>query len=121
MLPQGRPYHRELMSSREEPRFLRIATLAEIHEGEMRAYDLPAGRVTVANLGAEVRAFGDDCTHAGCSLSEGELADEDTVVCAECGSAFDLRTGEPVVGPAEDPISLFPARVEEGWVEVALG
>jgi nitrite reductase/ring-hydroxylating ferredoxin subunit len=108
------------MSERNGPEYRRVGTLAEIHEGEMRAYDLPAGRVTVANLGPEVRAFADDCTHAGCSLSEGELADEDTVVCAECGSSFDLRTGEPVVGPAEDPIHLYPARVEEGWIEVAL-
>jgi len=105
----------------EEPRFQRIGTLAEIHEGEIRAYGLVAGRVAVANLGPEVRAFGDDCPHAGCSLSEGELADEDTVVCGECGSAFDLRTGEPVTGPAEDPIHLYAARVEEGWIEVAVG
>ena len=109
------------MDEREEPPFRRLGTLAEIHEGEMRAYDLPVGRVAVANLGPEVRAFGDDCTHEGSSLSEGELADEDTVVCAECGSSFDLRTGEPVAGPAEDPISLYAARVEDGWVEVALG
>jgi nitrite reductase/ring-hydroxylating ferredoxin subunit len=108
------------MAKGEGPDFRRVGTLAEIHEGEMRAYDLPAGRVTVANLGPEVRAFADDCTHAGCSLSEGELADEDTVVCADCGSSFDLRTGEPVAGPAEDPIHLYPARVEEGWIEVAL-
>jgi 3-phenylpropionate/trans-cinnamate dioxygenase ferredoxin subunit len=121
MLPHATPYHPEVMNGREEPRFQRIGTLAEIHEGEMRAYDLTAGRVGVANLGSELRAFGDDCTHEGSSLSEGELADEDTVVCPECGSSFDLRTGEPVTGPAEDPIVLYPARVEEGWVEVALG
>jgi len=109
------------MAEREEPKFQRVGTLAEIHEGDIRAYDLPAGRIAVANLGPEVKAFGDDCTHAGCSLSEGELADEDTVVCAECSSSFDLRTGEPVTGPAEDPIPLYPARVEDGWIEVAFG
>ena len=108
------------MEEQHEPSFRRVATLAETHEGEMRAYDLTGGRVAVANLGAEVRAFADDCTQEGFSLSEGELADEDTVVCAECGSSFDLRTGEPVGGPAEDPIALYAARVEDGWVEVAL-
>jgi 3-phenylpropionate/trans-cinnamate dioxygenase ferredoxin subunit len=87
----------------------------------MRAYDLPAGRIAVANVGPEVRAFTDDCPEGGCSLSEGELADEDTVVCAVDGSAFDLRTGEPVSGPAEDPIAVYPARVRDGWLEVALG
>jgi len=26
-----------------------------------------------------------------------------------------------VAGPAEDPIPLYPARVAEGWIEVAHG
>ena len=33
--------------------FVRVGALAEIPEGEMRAYDLPAGRVTVAHVEAE--------------------------------------------------------------------
>jgi 3-phenylpropionate/trans-cinnamate dioxygenase ferredoxin subunit len=101
--------------------YTRVGTSAELPEGEIRAYDLPQGRVAVANVGPEIRAFGDDCPEAGCSLADGELADEDTVVCASDGSAFDLRTGEPVTGPAEDAIAVYPARVREGWLEVALG
>jgi 3-phenylpropionate/trans-cinnamate dioxygenase ferredoxin subunit len=109
------------MTSETELEFTRVGTAAELPEGEIRAYDLPQGRVAVANVGPEIRAFGDDCPEAGCSLAEGELEDEDTVVCASDGSCFDLRTGEPVTGPAEDPIPVYPARVREGWLEVALG
>lgn len=106
---------------REEQRFVRIGTLAEIPDGEMRAYDLPGTRVAVANLSAEIRAFADECPHAGCSLAEGELTDDGTVVCAEDGSELDLETGEPVRGPAVDPVAIHRARVEDGWVEVAVG
>jgi len=109
------------MSGDEGPEYRRVGTAAELPEGEVRAYDLPTGRVALANVGPEIRAFGDDCPEGGCSLADGELADEDTVVCASDGSSFDLRTGEPVAGPAEDPIPVFPARVREGWLEVALG
>ena len=94
--------------------FIRVAALAEVPDGELRAYELPAGRVAVAHMENEVFAFGDECTHAGCSLSEGELdEDEDTVVCPCHGSAFDVRTGEPLRGPAVDPVPLYHARLED--------
>ena len=99
--------------------FIMVGTLAEIPEGELRAYDLPAGRVAVAHVENELFAMGDECTHEGCALSEGEIDDQrDTVVCPCHASEFDLRTGEPIEGPAEDPVPLFAVRVEEGWVEV---
>ena len=99
--------------------YQRVASLAEVPEGELRAYDLPTGRVAVAHVENDLFAFGDECTHEGCSLAEGELgADEDTVVCPCHGSQFDLRTGEPVEGPAEDPVPVFTVRVTDDWIEV---
>jgi 3-phenylpropionate/trans-cinnamate dioxygenase ferredoxin subunit len=102
-----------------EEGFARIAALAEVPDGELRAYDLPAGRVAVGHIENELFAFADECTHEGCSLSEGELDEEaDTVVCPCHGSAFDLRSGEPVEGPAEDPVPVYQVRVLDGWIEV---
>ncbi len=102
-----------------EDGFLRVASIAEIPRGEIRAFDLATGRVALAHVENELFAFGDECTHAGCSLAEGRLDEgEDTVVCPCHGSAFDLRTGEPIAGPAEDPVPVFPVRVSEGWVEL---
>jgi len=99
--------------------YVRVGSLAEVPEGELRAYELPGGRVAVAHMENEVFALGDECTHEGCSLSEGELDEAaDTVVCPCHGSAFDLRTGEPLRGPAVDPAPVFHIRVEGGWVEV---
>ncbi len=99
--------------------FQRIASLAEVPEGELRAYDLVVGRVAVAHVENDLFAFGDECTHEGCSLAEGELGEkEDTVVCPCHGSEFDLATGEPVEGPAEDPVPVYAVREKEGWVEL---
>jgi 3-phenylpropionate/trans-cinnamate dioxygenase ferredoxin subunit len=99
--------------------FRRVASVAEVPEGELRAYDLPTGRVAVAHVENDLFAFGDECTHEGCSLSEGQLGgNEDTVVCPCHGSEFDLRTGEPTQGPAEDPVQVFPVRVDDGWIEI---
>lgn len=99
--------------------FTRVGALAEVPEGELRAYELPAGRVAVAHLENDLFALGDECTHEGCSLSDGEIDEAaDTIVCPCHGSAFDLRDGEPVEGPAEDPVPVFAVRVVDGWIEV---
>lgn len=103
----------------EENGFQRIAALAEVPEGELRAYDLPVGRVAVVHVEQELFAVGDECPHDLGSLAEGELgADEDSVVCAGDGSEFDLRTGEPLEGPAIDPVPVFRVRERDGWIEI---
>ena len=100
--------------------FVRVAALAEIPEGEIRAFDLPTGRVAVAHVEARLFAFADECTHAGCALSEGEFDDRRaTIECASDGSIFDAETGEPLEGPARDPVIVHRARLVDGWVEVA--
>ncbi|HEX7247618.1 MAG TPA: Rieske 2Fe-2S domain-containing protein [Actinomycetota bacterium] len=100
--------------------FVRVGALVEIPEGEMRAYDTPSGRVTVAHVEAHLYAFGDECTHQGCSLAEGEIDDRAATVECPChGSVFDVENGEPIEGPAADALPVFLAREIDGWVEVA--
>jgi nitrite reductase/ring-hydroxylating ferredoxin subunit len=77
--------------------FVRIAAVVEVPEGEIRG----------------------ECPGDGCSLSDGELDElADAVVCPCDGTAFDLRTGEPVTGPTGDRVTLYQVRVVEDWIEV---
>jgi 3-phenylpropionate/trans-cinnamate dioxygenase ferredoxin subunit len=100
--------------------FVRVGTLAEIPEGEMRAYDVEWGRVAIAHVEHRVFAFADECSHQGCPLSEGAFDDRTAQVTCMCHeSVFDVETGEPIDGPAADPIAVYPAREVDGWVEVA--
>lgn len=100
--------------------FVRVAPFAEISEGEMRAYDLPWGRVAVTHVEHRVFAFGDECTGSGCALSEGGFDDRSAeVTCGSCESVFDAETGEPLAGPATDPLPTFQARVVDGWMELS--
>ena len=82
--------------------FVRVGAFGEIPEGDVRAFDTPWGRVAVTHVEAHVYAFGDECTHQGCSLSEAGTFDDRaaTVECHCHGSVFDVERGEPLEGPA---------------------
>jgi 3-phenylpropionate/trans-cinnamate dioxygenase ferredoxin subunit len=99
--------------------FVRVASLAEIPAGEVRAFELPSGRVAVAHVDHRVFAVSDGCTHAGCPVSEGAVsADEVSVRCSCNDCVFDLENGEPLDGSATDPLPVYPVRLDDGWVEV---
>lgn len=99
--------------------WVRVGALAEVAEGEIRGYELGWGRVVVAHAPGGVFALGDECPGDGCALSEGRLTDGGELACSCDGSRFDVETGEPVGGPAEDLLATFPVRVLDGWIEVA--
>ena len=65
----------------------------------------------------EVHAVGDTCTHAEVSLSEGEV-EGCAIECWLHGSAFDLRTGQPLSLPAIRPVPVFPVTIDGGDVLV---
>jgi len=100
---------------------VRVGALAEIPEGEVRAFDIPTGRVAVAHVEHRLFAFADVCTHAGCALSEGAFDDRAaTITCSVDESVFDVEAGEPIAGPAQDVLPVHHAREVDGWVEVSV-
>jgi nitrite reductase/ring-hydroxylating ferredoxin subunit len=58
------------------------------------------------------------CSHAGCTFdADGEI-DGTAVICNCHGSEFDLRTGQVLAPPADEPLASHPTRVASGRVEV---
>ena len=77
----------------------------------MRAFNAGGTKVTVAHVGGQLYAFDDTCTHQGCSLATGDL-DGTTVTCPCHGSEFDVRTGEVLEGPAEEPVASWIVEID---------
>lgn len=99
--------------------FVRVASLAEVPEGELRSYESPAGRIAIVHVEQELFALADECPADGASLAEGELGrTEDSVICPDDGSEFDVRTGEPLEGPAVDRVVVYVVRLTDGWIEI---
>ncbi len=86
-------------------------------EGELVAVDVAGTAVAVTVLDGEVHAFDDTCPHAGCSLADGEL-DEQDVVCPCHFARFDITTGAVVEGSAKSGVGIWSATFTEGTLEL---
>ena len=93
--------------------------LAEIEPETSAKVMIGDAAVCVVRIGDDVYAIGDVCSHAEVSLSGGEVyADDCEIECPKHGSTFDLRTGEPQVLPATQPVPVYDVTVADGIVTI---
>ena len=98
---------------------LDVCPLDELPPGTVKIVRAGELAIGVYNLGGELLAIEDRCSHDDGPLCEGDWdPDEGVVVCPRHGANFDLRTGEPLTLPAYEPVETFPVRVDDGIVKV---
>jgi len=98
---------------------VKVAPLLELPEGRGVRVEVAGHRIALFRIGNDVYAVGDRCSHAEASLAEGELFGTE-VECPRHGSAFDLRTGEPVSLPATRPVPVYDVAVRDGDVVLTI-
>lgn len=74
---------------------VRIASGAEIREGELHAVEADGERLLLTRVGGQVHAVVNRCPHMGMKMTRGEICDG-VLKCPWHGSQFDVRTGENV-------------------------
>src|SRR4051794_16651614 len=93
------------------------ADASQLAEGRPTRVVVGDTPVLLLRRGERFYAIHDRCSHRGCSLSDGDLADGE-VVCSCHGSTFDLATGAVRRGPATAPQPAFETRVSDGRLEL---
>jgi nitrite reductase/ring-hydroxylating ferredoxin subunit len=96
---------------------LTVAALDQLGSRELAAFAVGGNRIAIARVGGAFYAFGDTCTHQGCSLAEGDM-EGTTVTCPCHGSQFEVTTGDVLRGPAREPVRSYPVRLESGMLRV---
>ena len=99
--------------------FHRACALADIPVGGVAAFDVEGVDVAIIRTDEEVFAIRDECSHAAIALSEGDV-DGCEIECWLHGSRFDLRTGKPTGLPAYEPVAIYPCKVEDDAIVVAV-
>jgi 3-phenylpropionate/trans-cinnamate dioxygenase ferredoxin subunit len=97
--------------------FVTVAKAGEVAEGELESYEVAGTTVAVANVGGDLYAVDNTCTHQQCSLAEGDV-DGFILTCPCHGSQFDVRTGEVHNPPATEPVRTYAVQVEGDEIRV---
>jgi nitrite reductase/ring-hydroxylating ferredoxin subunit/uncharacterized membrane protein len=89
---------------------------ADLHDEPVEAIvgDTP---VMLVRDGGAIHGLHDRCSHRGCPLHEGQVADG-VVECRCHGSRFSLADGAVLRGPAVAPQPVFETRERDGQIEV---
>ncbi len=95
-----------------------VAESRALAAGQMMRVELNGHRILIANIEGELYAVDDTCTHEDISLYLGCLEGHH-IRCSLHGSRFDLRTGQAMEEPADEPLSTWPIRVQGDQIEVA--
>ncbi|MDB4906735.1 MAG: Rieske (2Fe-2S) domain protein [Gemmatimonadetes bacterium] len=91
----------------------RVASLAQLRDGDLVPARTAGGRaICIFRHQGVVGAAVDACSHADFPLSDGTLLPDGSIECVWHGARFDCRSGEPLKGPATDPIDLLEVRIE---------
>ncbi len=90
----------------------RACGLSELEQDQARRVEIDGVAIAVVrDSSGEVHAIGDVCTHGDVSLAEG-FVDDDTLECWAHGSAFSLRTGQPLNLPAYEPVPVYAVTID---------
>lgn len=100
-------------------RFVKVARRSELPENRGTYVEVEGKGIALFNLGGEIHALDNACTHVGGPLSQGRVEGNE-VECPWHGSRFDIRTGEVKMFPAREAAATYNVRVTDNNVEVEL-
>lgn len=95
--------------------FVRAAKTGDVPPGRVKVVEVGDEDVALCNVGGEIFAIANVCTHDDGPLGEGYLLGEE-IECPRHGARFNVRTGEVKTLPAIIPIPTFEVRIE--WDDV---
>src|SRR5262249_58873898 len=87
---------------------IRIGTVADFPEGEIRPAAMPDGtNIAVYNVGGTIYATADLCSHGEASLSEEGILTGKIVECPWHFGTFDVTNGQPTGMPCTVALKTF--------------
>lgn len=99
--------------------WMRVLALDDLAEGAMVGLEVAGQHVALYNVGGEILATDNICSHAFALLSDGWL-DDGIVECPLHGGRFEVRSGKALGDPVTCDIRTFRARIADGHIEVLL-
>ena len=93
--------------------WVQVAALEAIPDGDSMTVYFQGDQIALFNVGGEIFAIDNRCSHANGPLADGQIEDG-SVSCPWHGSRFDLRSGNSIQGPAGRRVSSYEVKLEGG-------
>ncbi len=103
----------------DECEYVSVAAASELPPGERLFIEIDESSVVLFNIGGNLFAIGDLCTHDDGPLGDGDLEGME-VICPRHGARFDVRTGKVLALPAVEDIPAYPIRVVDGDIQIGV-
>lgn len=107
------------MTNQSDKEFIKVASVEDVKPGKMLCATVNNQRILLANDNGDIYAADDMCTHEDASLCTGSLKGH-LVKCPLHGSRFDLKSGNPLEDPADEPLRVYPVKVVGNEIFVKL-
>jgi len=91
--------------------YVKVGGMDEYPVGSLKLVTVEREAVLVANVGGQLFAIANKCTHRGGPLNEGEL-EGSTVTCPWHGGQFDVRSGKVLAPPPMKDETPYDVRIE---------
>ncbi len=101
------------------PTITKVAQTKDLPPGKAIAVTVGLKRIAVFNLAGEFFAIDDTCTHAGGSLSEGEIAGT-VVTCPWHGATFDITNGDALDDMTSESLKSYKVFVEGEDIKIEI-
>ena len=105
------------MSDVPDEEWITVALRADLGAGGMLAVAFGDHQIALYDVGGEVCATDNLCTHAQAFLTDGTLEGE-IVECPLHGGRFSVRSGAGLGPPIPCDLKTYPVRLVEGEIQV---
>ena len=96
-----------------------MALRAELPAGGMIAVSFGGRELAIYDIGGQVYATDNLCTHAFAQLTDGTLEGE-VVECPLHGGRFEVKTGKGLGPPIPCDLQTYPARIVDKEIQILL-
>ena len=98
---------------------MQLGRADQFEDGAIYSFDLDGADVAVVKLRGRFYAFSNRCTHWNEPLTNGYVTSAGLIVCLMHESAFDMRSGAPIDGPARADLIVYKVWEEDDVVFLA--
>ena len=104
----------------EAGEWMTVAERGALGEGDMLGVSAGGKEIALYNIGGEIYATDNVCTHAFAMLTDGWL-DGEVIECPLHAGRFEVKTGKGLGPPIPCDIKTYPVRVAGNDVQVKVG